>query len=125
MRLKNHLRVLTIATIVWFLFLLLGLPDYYLQYSTEIMIWFSILLLVPISIIIWFILKPIKKAKRIKISLWYAFYFTIPLAIYDYLYCGFYLDYGFSFIYVFWFLSIYYIILWILFPGIAFILNQK
>ena len=125
MRLKNHIRVLIIATIVWFLFLLLGLPDYYLQYSTNIMIWFTFLLLIPFSIMIWFIFKPIKKSKRVRISLWYAFYFTIPLAIYDYLYCGLYLDYGFRFIYIFWFLSIYYVLLWFLFPAIALILNKN
>ena len=125
MRIKNHLRVLAIATIIWVLFLLLGLPDYYLQYSTNIMIWFSALLIIPFSIIIWYIFKPIRKSRRMKISLWYAFYFTFPLAVYDYLYCGLYLGYGMRFIYIFWFLSIYYIILWILFPVIAFIQNSK
>lgn len=125
MRINNHYKILIIATFVWFLFVLIGLPDYYLQYSTNTMILFSILLLIPFSIIIWFIFKPIKKSRRIKISLWYAFYFTVPLAVYDYLYCGIYLDYGFHFISVFWFLSIYYAILWFLFPGIAAILNKK
>jgi hypothetical protein len=125
MRLKNHIKILIIATLVWLFFLLLGMPDYYLQYSTNTMIWFTILLLIPFSIIIWYIFKPIKKSKRIKISLWYALYFTVPLAVYDYLFCGIYLDYGFRFITVFWFLSVYYLILWFLFPGIAFILNGR
>ena len=125
LRFKNHIRIIIIATIVWFIFLLIGLPDYYLQYSTNTMIWFSILLIIPFSIIIWFIFKPIKKSRRMKISLWYAFYFTIPLAVYDYLYCGLYLDYGFRFMSVFWFLSVYYLILWILFPGIVAILNKN
>jgi len=125
MRVKNHIRILIIASFVWLLFLLLGIPDYYLQYSANVMVWFSVFLLIPLVIIIRFILKSIKRAKRVKISLWYAFYYTFPLAVYDYLYCGIYLGYGFKFIYIFWFLSIYYIILWILFPGIAFILNRK
>lgn len=125
MRLKHHIRVLIFATIAWILFFLLGLPDYYLQYSTRMLIWWDVLLLLPFSIIIWFVFKPIKKSKRIKISLWYAFYFTVPLAIYDYLYCGIYLNTGFSFIFIYWFLSVYYVVLWILFPLIAGILNQK
>lgn len=125
MRIKHHIRILIIATIIWFFFLILGLPDYYLQYSTEIMIWFDISLLIPFSIFIWFVLKTIKKSRRMNIALWYSFYFTLPLAFYDYLYCGIYLKYGFSFIYVFWFLSVYYLVLWILFPTIAVILNNR
>ncbi|KAA3661562.1 MAG: hypothetical protein DWQ10_04245 [Calditrichaeota bacterium] len=125
MRLKNHFRILIIASIVWFFFLILGFPDYYLQYSTKTMIWFDILLLIPFSIIIWHLLKNVKKTKRMKVSLWYSFYFTVPLAIYDYLYCGLYLGYGFSFVYKFWFLSIYYLILWIQFPAVALILNKR
>ena len=125
MRSKHHIRILIIATIIWFFFLILGLPDYYLQYSTEIMIWFDISLLIPFSIFIWFVLKTIKKSRRMNIALWYSFYFTLPLAFYDYLYCGIYLKYGFSFINVFWFLSVYYLVLWILFPTIAVILNNR
>lgn len=125
MKVKKHIRILIIATLIWLLFLLLGLPDYYLQYSANIMIWWTVLLLIPFSIIIWKIFKPIKHSRRIKISLWYAFYFSLPLAIYDYLFCGVYLGYGFQFIFIFWFLSVYYLIVWILFPLIAFVLNKK
>jgi hypothetical protein len=123
MRLKHHIRIFFIATIVWFLFLLLGMPDYYLQYSIQTMILFVILLLIPIFIIILLVFKPIKSQRRLTISYWYAFYFTVPLAIYDSIFCGLYLGYGIRFLVVFWFLSIYYVIPWILFPIIAVGLN--
>jgi len=122
---KIHLRILIYATIVWVLFFLAGMPDYYLQYSTKSIILYEILLLIPFSVIIWFIFRTIKTSRRIKLSLWYSFYFTVPLSIYDYIYCGIYLGYGLRFIYVFWFLSVYYIIPWILFPMIAILLNKK
>jgi len=122
---KLHLRILIYATIVWILFFLAGMPDYYLQYSTKSIILYEILLLIPFSVIIWFIFRPIKTSRRIKLSLWYSFYFTVPLSIYDYIYCGIYLGYGLRFIYVFWFLTVYYIIPWILFPLIAILLNKK
>ena len=124
MRKKIHIRIFIIATIVWLVFLLFGMPDYYLQYSIQIMILFVSILLIPFSIIIVFVFKPIKPQNRLKLSLWYAFYFTVPLAIYDLIYCGFYLGYGISFLIVFWFLSIYYVIPWILFPIIAQLLNK-
>lgn len=125
MNIKNHLWILIYATIVWAVFFLAGLPDYYLQYSTKSVIVYVILLLIPFSIIIWYLFKPIKASRRIKISLWYAFYFTVPLSVYDFSYCGIYLGYGLKYIYVFWFLSVYYIIPWILFPTIAILLNKK
>ena len=125
MRVKNHLRILIYATIVWVLFFFAGMPEYYLQYSTKSIILFVILLLIPFSVIIWFLFKPINKLRRFKMSLWCSFYFTVPLSIYDYIYCGIFLDYGFNFIYAFWFLSVYYVIPWILFPMIAILLNKK
>jgi len=125
MKTKNHLKLLIIATLVWFIFLLAGMPDYYLQYSNQTMLLFVTILLIPISFIILIVFKPIKSERRLRIAFWYAFYFTVPLAIYDTLYCGLYLGYGFNFLWVFWFLSIYYVIPWILFPMLAIILNKK
>jgi hypothetical protein len=124
-RIKNHIRIFLIATIVWFGFLLAGMPDYYLQYTNQLMILFVVLLLIPISIIIVIVFKPIKQHKRMTIAIWYAFYFTMPLLIYDILYCGIYLAYGINFLSVFWFLSIYYLIPWVLFPIIVLVLNRK
>jgi len=125
MKTKNHLKLLIIAILVWFIFLLAGMPDYYLQYSNQTMLLFVTILLIPISFIILIVFKPIKSERRLRIAFWYAFYFTVPLAIYDTLYCGLYLGYGFNFLWVFWFLSIYYVIPWILFPMLAIILNKK
>jgi len=124
-RINHHIRIFLIATIVWLIFFLAVMPNYYLQYSNHIMILFVTILLIPISIIIGFVFKPIKQQKRLTIAFWYAFYFTIPLLIYDSLYCGIYLGYGFNFLVVFWFLTIYYLIPWILFPMIVLILNRK
>jgi hypothetical protein len=122
---KSHVRIFIIATLVWFFFFLVGVPDYYLQYSTRSMVWFVILLLIPISVIIYAIFRQISRQRRLTISLWYAFYFTIPLAVYDGFYCGLYLGYGLKFLTVFWFLSIFYLIPWLLFPLIASLLNQS
>jgi len=125
MKTKNHIKVFCIASFIWFIFLLAGIPDYYLQYSNQTMLLFVTILLIPISFIILIVFKPIKPDRRLRIAFWYAFYFTVPLAIYDTLYCGLYLGYGFNFLCVFWFLSIYYVIPWILFPMLAIILNKK
>jgi hypothetical protein len=124
MRIKTHIRIFIIATLVWLVFLFAGMPGYYLQYSNQLMISFVLILLIPISIIVVVVFKQITQEKRSKIALWYAFYFTVPLFIYDSIYCGAFLGYGINFIFRFWFLSIYYLIPWILFPFIATVLNR-
>jgi uncharacterized membrane protein len=125
MSMKYHIRIFIIATLIWLLFLQAGMPDYFLQYSTRSMILFVVLLLIPIFAIILFIFRPLDSKRRLTVALWYAFYFTIPLLIYDSIYCGLYLGYGIQFITEFWFLSVYYVIPWILFPLIAVVLNRK
>jgi len=76
-------------------------------------------------VIIYFVLKPLGSERRLAIAFWYAFYFTIPFAMYDSIYCGLYLGYGIRFMGVFWFLSVYYLIPWVLLPMIAKFLNLK
>lgn len=49
----------------------------------------------------------------------------LPLAFYDWLYCGVYLGYGTGFVRRFWYLSIYYAIPWVVLPVVALILNQR
>ena len=65
-----------------------------------------------------------RKSFYIDFTLWLAFYFTVPLAIYDWLYCGTYLGHGVQFIYRYWYLTVYYAIPWILLPLIALLLNR-
>jgi len=125
MKLKTHMRIFLVASLIWFVFLLAGMPEYYLQYSDQTMILFVLILLIPISLILVFVFKRIKQKKRMKIAVWYAFYFTVPFFIYDSIYCGVLLDHGIKFIIIFWFLSIYYLIPWVLFPVIATVLNRK
>jgi hypothetical protein len=124
MRIRSHMRILFIATMVWIVFLIAGMPDYYLQYSYEAMLLFVLILLIPISTVLVIIFRKIEQPRRLKIALWYAFYFTVPLFIYDSIYCGYILGHGINFIVIFWFLSVYYLIPWILFPLITFFLNR-
>jgi hypothetical protein len=121
---RVHIRLFIIATLVWAGFVLLGLPSYYQQYSTRAMVWLCALLLIPITAIVYYVLRAVKRHRRVTLSLWMAFYFTVPLALYDWLYCGVYLGHGMRFLLQFWYLTIYYAIPWALLPGIAAILNQ-
>ena len=122
---RSHIRLLLIATCVWAGFWLGGLPSYYQQYSTTSMVIFDLVVLVPITGAVYMVFRGVKRKRRLKISLWFAFYFTVPLATYDWIYCGVYLGHGMRFLSRFWYLSVYYAIPWIVMPTVALILNYQ
>lgn len=125
MKFKIHIRLFIIATLIWGAFWLLGYPDYYQQYSFSLMITFSSLLLIPIWFIAISILKRLANRNRLSFSLWLAFYFTVPLSIYDYIYCGIFLRHGLRFLLSYWYLTLYYFIPWLLLPLAAYYVNNK
>jgi hypothetical protein len=120
----RHTRLLVIATCVWAGFWVAGLPSYYQQYSDRSMVVFSVLLLVAIAAVVHRIFRGVSRQRRLTVSAWFAFYFTVPLALYDWLYCGVYLGHGLAFLTRYWYLSIYYLIPWVLMPAIALWLNR-
>ncbi len=124
MKLRGHIGFLLIASVVWAGFWIAGLPFYFQQYSNLQMIWFDSLVLIPIAAIAYLFLRRLRPERRLAIALWVAFYFTVPLAIYDWLYCGLYLQHGVQFLWKYWYLTLYYAIPWVLLPLIAFLLNR-
>jgi hypothetical protein len=88
------------------------------------MIGFDALLLIPIAAIVYFVLRRLPLDRRPTIALWLAFYFTVPLAFYDWVYCGLHLGHGTQFISRYWYLSVYYLIPWILFPLMALLVDR-
>jgi hypothetical protein len=119
------MRLLLIVTIAWFLFLLIGYPDYYQQYSTEFMIAFDLIILLPIWYIVYRSAKRTKPGRALIISIWWSFYISVPLFIYDLVYCGIYLGHGWNFLLVYWYLSVYYIVPWLFFPITGFWIDNK
>jgi hypothetical protein len=122
---RAHLRLLLVATISWAGFWVAGLPAYYQQYSRTFMMWFDVLVLVPLSAVFLFVLHRAPQKRRIALSLWMAFYFTVPLAVYDWLICGVLLGHGLGFVWRYWYLSVYYVIPWPLLPCLAVVLNRR
>jgi hypothetical protein len=124
MNARMHGQFFAVATVAWAVFWLLGLPAYYQQYSSASMVWFDALLLIPFAFIFTRILGRCRPSRRLRRSLWIAFYFTVPLAIYDWLYCGVYLQHGVAFVRRYWYLSVYYLLPWLLLPSCVAWLNR-
>ena len=121
---RHHFRLLGLATLVWAGFLLAGLPEYYRQYSFGWTVAFGLLVLIPISVVLYRALGRVPSRLRMQVALWIAFYFTVPLALYDYVYCGLVLGFGVRFLLEFWLLTVYYFIPWLLAPGIAWFIDR-
>ena len=124
MKARGHIKLFSVVTAAWVLFWLIGWPEYYRQYSFRFMLVFDTVVFLLLCIVVYWILKNTPRKYKTSLSFWLAFYITIPLFLYDYLYCGVYLGYGFSFIFEFWYLSVYYVIPWIICPVAAVWLNR-
>ena len=116
MKFKKHLILLAVVTVAWILFWIAGLPDYYQQYSTRSMIIFDVVILPAIWLLVYRSIKNAKSGRGFIISMWWAFYISIPLFVYDLLYVAIYLKYGVSFLWTHWYLTVYYILPWLIFP---------
>jgi hypothetical protein len=88
------------------------------------MVAFDLLVLIPISVVCYRVLGRVPPRRRMGIALWIAFYFTVPLFVYDYVYCGLFLGFGTQFILEYWYLSVYYVIPWILGPVLVWMINR-
>ena len=124
MRFRCHLRLLVIVSVAWILFWVAGLPNYYQQYSTKFMIIFDLAILPPIWLIVYRSIKKARPGKGFKISLWWSFYISFPLFIYDFLYCGIYLGKMTTFLWQYWYLTVYYVLPWIIFPPTGWLVDR-
>ena len=116
MRSSKHLRLLVIVTVAWVLFWVAGLPDYYRQYSDRFMVFFDAAILSPLWLIVYFSAKRARKGRALAVALWLSFYISLPLFIYDLIYCGLYLGHGITFLWEYRYLTVYYVLPWLIFP---------
>ena len=108
-----------LAAAVWIAFWVAGLPDYYQQYSFSTMAAFSIAL-VPVIVFVGIkVISGARIERRQMFGFWLSLYFTAPFVLFDYLYCGLYLEHGWEFLSRFWYLTVYYVIPWLIFVPIG------
>ena len=125
MRLRKHIRLLIIVTIAWFLFWIVGLPDYYQQYSKTFMVIFDLAILPPIWLIIYRSAKQSRPGRGLKVCLWWSFYISVPLFIYDLIYCGFYLGHSIDFLSKYWYITVYYFLPWVILPPTGWFVDKR
>jgi len=122
---RKHIVTYIITFAVWFIFLLGGLPsDYYRLWSFSAQLWLSVFAFFLILPLTYIVLRNIWKENYFKSSLWIAFYASVPLVLYDYIYCGLIKGLGYSYIFSHWYLTIFYFIVWIEIPLVGLIMQK-
>jgi hypothetical protein len=124
MPIEKHLTLFIQGLVVWSLFWLAGVPRYYQQYSPIYMAVGCILLSVAISFVALHILHRGRPETKLRRAVWISFYFTVPFAILDWLYCGVYLKHGTAFLGQYWYLTVFYFTPWLTFVPTALLLRR-
>ena len=124
---KHHLLLFCLATTLWTLFLLGGLSsDYYQTWSfVKVLLIVDVIpgiALIPIG---YYVFKCIIGHDYYSAAFWGSFYGSIPLIIYDYLYIAVHLNQGMAFLTSYWYLTIFYLVPWFVFPLVARFIVKK
>jgi hypothetical protein len=122
---RKHFALLLQAVCVWAAFWIAGLPSYYQQYSVVALAVGCVLLSVATSLAAIFVLRRGRPETRLARACWLSFYFTVPFAALDALYCGQYLGHGTGFLYKYWYLCVFYVTPWLTFIPTALLLPNE
>ena len=120
MRPNQHWHLFCLATTWWTMYFILGLPSNYFQTTS---LWLIIVFgeLVPALALGYFGWRRCTRAPQNawRNAMWIAFYMTVPLFVYDYLYLAVHQQRGWMFLQTHWYLTAFYIIPWLMLSAIA------
>ena len=122
--LKTHITLLIISFITWLIFVLIGLPDYYQSWSFQAQIAICIFVTILYFPLTRFILEKFETKEYFKNSLWLAFYLTLPLFTYDFIYIVLIKKDNMSFVFRYWYLSFFYFSFWIQMPFVGWLMQK-
>lgn len=112
---SKHLNLLIQSIVIWALFWIGGWPDYYQQYSPQVLGVACTIISVLISLAAIRILQRSRPENRRARAFWCSVYYTLTFAVLDTLYCGVYLGHGAQYLTQYWYLSVFYVTPWLTF----------
>ena len=125
MRPNQHWHLFCLATTWWTLYFMAGLGSDYFQNTP---VWMVLIFgeLMPALALAYFGWRRCRRAPQQAwtIAFWIAFYMTLPLFAYDYLYLAAHQGRGLSFLQTHWYLTAFYAIPWLLLPSIAWLATR-
>ncbi|PKM41619.1 MAG: hypothetical protein CVV03_12140 [Firmicutes bacterium HGW-Firmicutes-8] len=123
MNIVSHLRLLITVTSAWVVFVIVGLPDYYQGWPFRRLLYFCILVYFLVGFLIFLMMRKYK-SYLLGRALWMAFYISVPLMIYDYIYVYLIRQEPFDLLNRFWYLAVFYIVPWFQAPLIYFFMKS-
>ena len=125
MNTKRHIILFVIVLIAWITFYLIGLPsDYFTQWKTSEKILLSLVTFFGIVPFLSFVTLVLLGGDYFRTSIWFAFYASIVIFIFDFIAVGIIEQKGISYIISHWPLSIAYLYVWIEIPIIGLVIKQ-
>ena len=119
MTLQKHIILLASTFLAWLGFYLLGIPsNYYTEWTLAELILLSLFPVVGALVLIFM------NGDYVKTSLWFAFYASVPLFIYDLIVAGIIGGEGFHFIVTHWYISLAYLYVWLILPLVGLALQE-
>jgi hypothetical protein len=125
LRAKAHLQLLGSGVVTWLGFFVIGLPDYYQQYSTLLVAIGTALLVPPTIWLGWRVISRQKPERALPMALALSFYFTVPFAALDTAYCGVWLGHGHRYLVQYWYLTVFYVIPWVVYVPMGLTLRKR
>jgi hypothetical protein len=119
MRPATHIKLAGIALLLWLAFWMGGLPDHYQQYSAGAMLAFCVALVPAIVLVAWKVIGRVAVDRRGRLGFWLSVHFTVPFLLLNFAYCGLCLGHGWHFLIAYWYLTVFYLLLWLLIVPIA------
>lgn len=110
---------------MWAAFWVLGLPAYYQQYSFTFLAVGTAALVPPSAWVGWRVISRTKKQHRASRGFWLALYFSVPFLMLDAAYCGLYLGNGFGFFEKYWYLTVFYVVPWVLYVPMGLVSSAR
>jgi hypothetical protein len=111
--------------IFWLLFYLIGIPsDYFTKCNLTEKILLSLITFFGVIPFIGFIFMVLMDEDYFKISIWLAFYSSVPLFILDFIVVGIINKNGFNYLITHWYITAAYIYVWIELPLLGFALKK-
>jgi len=126
-KIRNHLDLFYLVTSLWTFFLLGGLWSEYYQ-TWSIVQSLIIIDLIPATVMFLVgpsLIKRFSRQRPLYGSFFVAFYFSIPILVYDYIYIFLYLNKSYHYLVDYWYLTFFSFIPWISFPLTGYYLQRK
>jgi hypothetical protein len=125
MTLQKHIILLSFTFLAWLGFYLLGIPsNYYTEWPLSELILLSLFTMFGFLPVVGALVLIFMDDDYVKTSLWFAFYASVPLFVYDLIAVGVIGGEGFHFLVTHWYISLAYLYVWLILPLVGLALQK-